>query len=184
VLASNLTRFSAVLQGPAVVQLDWSVVNEIAGRQYLVQRSQDGQHFMTIASLGATGTADYTYNDNLPAAAAGKWYYRLQIDDPAGTTWSAIKQVMVTITGGPGLSVYPNPAVDFVDLAFDPGAGSGAGWQVELFATDGSRVLSGNYLLTNTIHLNFPRKLTPGVYMLRTTGLQGQGHFINRILIR
>ncbi|HEX9511326.1 MAG TPA: hypothetical protein VF939_12640, partial [Puia sp.] len=94
VLATRLTRFSAVLQDPATVQLAWSAVNEIAGSQYQVQRSQDGQHFTTITSLGAMssggqdgpgaggirggGMADYAYNDNLPAGAAGKWYYRLQ----------------------------------------------------------------------------------------------------------
>lgn len=206
VLASHLTLFSAVLQDPATVKLDWSVVNEVAGRQYQVQRSQDGQQFTTIASLQAivdpsgngqdggavqggtaqsAGGADYTYTDNLPARAAGKWYYRLQINDHTGIAYSVIKQVTVAgNTDGPGLSVYPNPAIDFVDLTFGQGTGSGAGWRVELFATDGSRVLDRNYILTNTIHLNFPHRLPPGVYMLRTTDLQGQQRFINRILIR
>ena len=186
VLASQLTRFSAVLLDPTIVQLDWSVVNETAGRQYQVQRSRDGQHFAPLASIQAIDSdhPDYTYKDNLPAGAAGKWYYRLQFNDPAGIAYSEIRQVLVTEnTEGPGLSVYPNPATNFVDLIFDPGAGSGAGWQVELYAADGSRVQRGIYPLTGSIHIDFSHKLTPGVYFLRATDLQGQQRFINRILI-
>src|SRR5258708_14890998 len=123
VLATRRSRFSAVLQDPATVQLAWSAVNEIAGSQYQVQRSQDGQHFTTITSLGAMssggqdgpgaggirggGMADYAYNDNLPAGAAGKEYYRLPRGDPPGLAYSARKQVTVAgHTRGPRASVY------------------------------------------------------------------------------
>jgi hypothetical protein len=204
ILATNLTRFTALLQDPATVHLAWSAVNAVADRQYRVQRSRDGLHFTTIASLRAMsapsdnggqddpgaggiwggGTTDYTYDDTLPAVATGKWYYRLQMTDPTGIAWSVIKEVTVERTGGGGVSVYPNPAVNFVDLAFDPGAGSGAGWQVELTTADGSRIRSGNYGKSNNIRIDFPYKLSAGIYFIRTTDLRGGQRFINRILIR
>jgi hypothetical protein len=190
ILANSLTRFTAVLQDPATVQLAWSTVNEKEGRQYQVQRSQDGQHFTTVATLPAagalsgSGTADYMYDDHLPAGTSGKWYYRLQITDPAGNSYSAIKEIIVGMTKGGGISVYPNPAINFVDLTIDPGAGSGAGWQIALFAADGSQVQSGNYLPSHTIRIDFAHKLAAGVYFVQTTDLQGHQHFINRILIK
>jgi hypothetical protein len=194
VLAANLTRFEAGLQGPATVHLDWSSVNEVEGRQYAVQRSQDGQHFTTVAFLPAvnfsggtdaggsasSGAVDYNYDDHLPAGATGKWYYRLQLTDPGSSVYSVIKEV--TISGGGGLSVYPNPAVDFVDLVFDQG--SGAGWQVEILAADGSRIQSGNYTQSNNIHIDFLNRFPAGVYFIQATERGGQRSFIKRIVKR
>lgn len=191
VLASELTHFAAALKdpitqpAPSTVQVTWSVVNEPAGRQYQVQRSRDGQHFTTVGVLTGDGAADYTYDDQLPAAASGNWYYRLQLIDPAGSTFSTIRTVTITEnTEGPGLSVYPNPADDFVDLHFAGGMGSGAGWHIELLAVDGSRVQNGNYLSSNNIHINFQHRLPAGVYFIQATDLRGGQRYIKRVVKR
>ena len=173
---------------PTTVRLDWSSVNEVAERQYGVQRSRDGQHFTTIAVLpesggtGGSGTADYHYNDHLPAGAAGKWYYRLQLTDPGGNTYSTIKEVEVGETRGEGLFLYPNPAVDFVDIMFDQGAG--AGWQIELLTVDGKRVQSDNYVQSNNIHISFLSRLPAGVYLIRATERGGGRSYIKRLVKR
>ena len=194
VLATNLTRFEAILQDPVTVHLDWSAENEVEGRQYAVQRSQDGQHFTTVGLLpaggvssgagtggpGSSGTTDYTYDDKLPAGPAGKWYYRLQLTDDNGSVYSVIKEITIAEKGG--LSIYPNPAVDFVDLVFDQG--SGAGWQVEILAVDGSRIQSGNYTQPNNLHIGFLHILPAGVYFIRAMEWQGQRSYIKRIIKR
>jgi len=197
VLATDLTRFSAKLQGPGTVQVAWSVAGEQTDRLYQVQRSRDGQHFTTIGVVPATGDpgggngpatggpAGYTYNDPLPGEAAGKWYYRLQITGPGGTGYSTIKEVTVTGNAGDrGLTVYPNPADDYVELKVDRGLGSGVGWQIELLAADGSRVQIGHYSPSATIHIDFQHRLAGGVYFLRATDLQGGQSYIRRIVVR
>ena len=191
VLASNLTRFEAGLQGPANVHLDWSSVNEVEGRQYGIQRSQDGLHFMTIGTLPATngdgagngGQVDYNYDDHLPAGATGNLFYRLQLTDPGSSiTYSAIKEVTIGTSGPGGLILYPNPAVDFVELVFEQG--SGAGWQVEIFAADGRRVQSGSYTQSNNIHIDFLNKFPAGVYFIQAMERGGQRSFVKRMVKR
>jgi hypothetical protein len=177
------------LQDPATVQLDWSSVNEVGGRQYAVQRSQDGQHFTTIAILpalnsgtGGSETADYNYDDHLPAGVTGKCYYRLQLSDPGSSTYSIIKEVEVGKAGGEGLSLYPNPAVDFVDLVFARGAR--AGWQVELLTVDGKRIQNGNYMQPNNIHIDFLNRWPAGVYFIRATERGGVRSYVKRLIKR
>lgn len=212
VLATGLTRFSATLQEPATVRLDWAMAHEKTGRLYKVQRSSDGQHFTTVAILPATNDpatndpgndpvaarggdrtangrssewADYTYNDLLPAGVAGKWYYRLQVTDPDAVAWSTIREVTTGLsTSGRGLTVYPNPADDFVNLAFDPGTGSGAGWRMELLAADGRGIQSGNYLSCNNIHIDFQHRLPAGVYFIQATDLRSGLRYINQFVKR
>ncbi len=191
ILASNLVRFDATLQDPSTVHLDWSSVNEVDGRQYVIQRSQDGQHFTTIGMLPAAGSdgagndgeADYNYYDRLPAGISGNLYYRLQLTDPGSSiTYSAIKEVAIGATGPGGLILYPNPAIDFVDLVFDQG--SDAGWRVDIFAADGRRVQSGSYTGSNNIHIDFLNRFPAGVYFIQAMEIGGQRSFVKRMVKR
>lgn len=186
ILPTDLTRFEAVLQEPATVHLDWSTSNEVEERHYEVQRSSDGQHFTTVGLLPAVNgvmAADYSFDDNLPAGAAGKWYYRLHLTDQSSSAYSAIREVTVGgDTEGRGLSLYPNPADNFVDLVFDQGSGSG--WRVEIFAADGSRVQSGKYVQSNNIHIDFLDKLSKGVYFVRATDGRGKKSYVKRMIKR
>jgi len=194
VLATDLTHFSARLQGPATIQVAWSVAGEQKDRQYQVQRSRDGQHFTTIGIVPAAGSdgapatggpADYTYNDLLPGEGTGKWYYRLLITEAGDSSYSTIKEVTVRgNTEGRGLTVYPSPADDFIEVTVDPGLGSGAGWRIELIAPDGRSIQNGNYLSSNNIHIDFKHRLPAGVYFVQAMDLRGDQRYIQRFVKR
>jgi hypothetical protein len=209
VLATDLTHFAAVAEDPETVLLSWDAVNEVDGRVYQIQRSNDGTEFVTVGSLpamaGSMGTAEYRYEDHLSGpslvlpvigAASGKWYYRLQISDGGHLSYSAIREVTMGGSGNPGLMVYPNPAANFVNLVFGVAAtgsgtgmnGSGTGvttgdWQVELWSANGNLVYRNVYFKSLGIRIDFQHKLAAGTYFVRATNMRGAGDYVSSFVV-
>jgi hypothetical protein len=189
ILATDLIRFIATPIEPAKVKLDWTVASEMPGRVYEVQRSRDGQAFSTVGSLPSDGGGGlvsaavvYGFLDHLTGPGRmgpgfdfdqgvwGKWYYRLHIVDPGGAFYSPVRIVILGHEGGGRLIVYPNPAVDHIDLAPEvTGGGGGRAWEVDVIAADGSRVLQQVFNNTNTMRIYFRQTLAAGVYFVRAT---------------
>jgi len=183
VLATDLTRFNATLAAPLNARLDWSTVNEAAGRQYEIQRSEDGHNFTTIAAVNSNGelsSADYTYNDILPNGTSGNVFYRLQIHDKDKFTWSTIKQVSIE-SPGKSLHIYPNPATDHIDIATGT---QNSDWQVDIISAAGSLVQRANFLQSNLLHLAFTTHLSAGTYFARITNLREQRVSVSSFIIR
>lgn len=173
VLAENLTQWSAILSGPLAVQLDWSAVNETAGRQYDLQRSSDGRTFTTVTTLPATaggGAANYNYTDHLPVGSRGDWYYRLQVRDEGKFSWSAVRKVTIDAVEK-AVRIYPNPATDYINLSTGT---AGSDWQVDILSANGSLVQRETYLQSNLLHVSFRNRLSAGTYFVRLTDLHGQ----------
>lgn len=183
ILATDLTRWSALPAGPRNIQLSWAAVNETAGRQYTIQRSSDNRNFTNIATLSATadgGTADYVYPDELPENADSSWYYRLQIHEAGQLYYSPIRQV--TLTANNRLALYPNPAVDFINLIPDPQQTSGD-WQVDILSATGGLIQRNVFLQTRSIFITFHNRLSSGTYFVRATDLRGQKTFSTSFVV-
>jgi len=180
VLATNLTRWTAVLQKPRTVQLGWSAANEATGRIYHIQRSSDGKSFGDIATLPATNdnNPDYAYSDVLPDGAAGKFYYRLLVDDQGTTSYSSVQQVSVK-SDAQVVSVYPNPATDFITV----NPGSTGSWQVDILSADGRLVQRDTFLQTNSMRVSFRTGLSAGTYFVRAFDLRGQRSFTSSFIV-
>lgn len=205
VLATNLTRWAARLQDPRSVLLEWTAVNEVAGRLYTIQRSIDGVSFTDIAVLSAKAdnpVQDYTWLDLLPNGFAGSAgsagsigstgnvYYRLQMDDNGSRSYSAVRQVSLAAaaTGPGGLKVYPNPATDFITLipgqgGLTSGQGSAGDWQVDILSSNGSLVQRETFWQARTMHLAFRTKMSAGTYFVRVVDLRGQKSFSTSFIV-
>lgn len=178
VLATDLTAWTASLAAPQTVQLNWGTANELAGRQYVIQRSTDNTTYTDIATLDAYATADdgtahYTYPDELPASADSTWYYRLQIHDTSAgkLTYSPVRNVTLTAPGE-SMQVYPNPATNFINLI--PNQQDAGDWQVDILSVNGSLIERDVYMQTRNIQVNFRSQLSAGTYLVRATDLHGQ----------
>ncbi|MBS1601791.1 MAG: T9SS type A sorting domain-containing protein [Bacteroidetes bacterium] len=173
-LATNLTRWTAALEKPRTVRLGWSAVNEARGRVYHIQRSTDGRSFGEIGFVPARNdnNPDYGYSDILPDGAAGKFYYRLLIDDQGAISYSSVQQVSVKADPR-GVTVYPNPATDFITI----NPGSAGSWQVDILSADGRLVQRETFLQTNSMRVNFRTRMSAGIYFVRAYDLRGQKNF-------
>lgn len=199
VLAVTLTNWDAQLISPGTAELKWTAANETAGRTYDIQRSGDGQRFLTIHSVAALDgqTEDYDYTDHLPVSTTGNWFYRLQINDKGGVTYSSIKEVSAGASTGAttrladsSFSVYPNPADNYINV--NPGVGSGAGsgygatagsWQADILAVNGTVVQRGTYPEGGTIHIPFGSRLAAGEYFIRLTEIGGTRSLTSKFIV-
>src|SRR5258708_35887508 len=198
VLAANLTRWTARLQAPRTVQLEWSAVNEAPGRLYHIQRSSDGLSFTDIAALQAEAdnpVRDYTWSDLLPNGSAGNFFYRLQIDDNGSVSYSAVRRLSLA-ADFQGIKVYPNPALDFINLTpgqltpgqFTPepvtqGQATAGDWQVDIPSANGSLIQSETFRQAHTMHLVFRGKMSAGTHFVRALDLQWHRNFTNSFIM-
>lgn len=92
-LPVKLASFNARLNQDEV-QLSWSVMEELPGIQYELQRSTDGTHFSTIQTftcVAASSKRDYKTNDN--SVVSGLYYYRLRITEDRRSFFSQVLKV-------------------------------------------------------------------------------------------
>lgn len=120
-LPIELTAFNAECAG-SLVSLNWKTASEHNNSYFSIERSADAQQFETI---GRVSTRDgnsqlpqsYAFSD--PQPLNGIAYYRLrQVDADGQFSYSAM--VRVTCSGGtsagPLVSIYPNPATEFLNV--------------------------------------------------------------------
>ncbi|PCJ64380.1 MAG: hypothetical protein COA58_13585 [Bacteroidetes bacterium] len=112
-LPVELVKFEAKQIQEGQVKLTWTTASELNNELFLVQRSKDGIHWNTIASVEGAGNSstllDYTYMDyNLSACSS---FYRLkQIDYDGQSDFSSIQRVEGCTSGKMNVIIYPNPA--------------------------------------------------------------------------
>lgn len=114
-LPVKLTSFSAVkLEGFTL--LNWVTTEESNSDKFEIERSADAKIWETIGSKSSSGESislrKYDFVDQIPQV--GTNYYRLKIiDKDASFAYSRIISVEFS-SGQSGISIYPNPATDFV----------------------------------------------------------------------
>jgi len=96
------------------VYLDWATAAEVECKDFVVERSADGESFEAIATVAATGNSnvkvDYKHIDQAPLPDVS--YYRLRINKTNGTfTYSNIIRIEVTGLSASSFMLYPNPTV-------------------------------------------------------------------------
>lgn len=120
VLPLRLLAFTGTLKNNRT-DLQWTTAQECGTSHFNIQRSFNGEQFITVGEVKAAGketTTQYAYSDNqLPAGKESRVYYRLQIVDKDGKT-SYSKVILFTLEQAPGLlRVYPNPAVNSINMS-------------------------------------------------------------------
>lgn len=101
-----------------IVQLQWKTVFEQNTARFEVERSRDGRHFETIATVAAagnsTGERNYQWLDGQPLTPAG--YYRLKmVDLDHAVRYSLV--VLVRPDSKKKLAVFPNPAGSVINVS-------------------------------------------------------------------
>ena len=169
-LPLSLIRFTAIVNAQKQVQLDWTTVNEINTATFFVEKSYDGDGFVTISTLKALGNVgaeknNYSFTDDYASQSkSGTAYYRLKILDNDGkVTYSNVlvsKQGMVKKS----FWLLTNPAHNILKVEHES-ANKGA--EIKIYTLDAKLILvkqvaqnsnkeeidisslnSGNYIIT------------------------------------
>lgn len=183
-LPVRLTAFLAEPLGPGVVQLRWNTATEELNKEFVVQRSANGQDFIALAHLPGHGNTTlpqaYQYNDKQLPANLNKLYYRLQQVDVDGTrTYSPVRVVAVVPGAAQAMlqAFVPNPTDGQLHYTF-AGPATGAE-ELVLYSIMGQRL--GRYPLaasgTGTVPV---AGLAAGTYVLHLVNAGGSyaGRFV------
>jgi hypothetical protein len=119
VLANNLIDFRGTLDNYQA-KLKWTVTDNQQIKQFVLERSTDGIHFVAVTGVNASaqdGTVAYSANDELVKSGASAVFYRLRMLSTEGAArYTRIIRLSVNQTGKTGISVSPNPAKAFMQV--------------------------------------------------------------------
>lgn len=118
-LPVELLSFEAEVVQRKHVDLSWKTAVEIDNDYFIVERSQDGINFESIAQLPGAGNIEliqhYEHLDLTPYVGIN--YYRLkQVDYDGTTSYSEVRAVEVY---SERLRLFPNPTINDLSIALD-----------------------------------------------------------------
>lgn len=101
--------------------LAWHTATEIDNDHFNIERMDAKGNFSGIGQVKGAGTStteqSYTFDDESPLPGVN--YYRLkQVDVDGNFAYSDIISVTAPLTQGMTVSIYPNPAQSYVNIAF------------------------------------------------------------------
>ncbi|MEI9943343.1 MAG: GEVED domain-containing protein [Chitinophagaceae bacterium] len=158
-LPLTLTNFTVARQNNHAI-LNWSTSSELNTQSFIIERSTNGNNYVSIGTVAAAGnsntTLHYNFTDNTTAAVN---YYRLKMLDIDGKfTYSEIR--LLNFSSEKIIIVYPNPAKDKLTVT-----GIEAGIQLRLLSNTGQQIIS-TISTGNTMQLNI-KKYPAGGYILQ-----------------
>jgi hypothetical protein len=148
-----------------IVRMEWSTIQEISSKHFVVERSSDAVNWSSLSTLQAAGTSNtrlvYTYNDVNPLS--GTAYYRIrQMDEDGKITFSGIARVGSSSTGH--MFVYPNPVLSTANIVLSDDIRTNQ--SVQVFNMTGALVRKVAVKNGNLVQFN-AESLAPGLYLIK-----------------
>lgn len=177
-----ISSFTGEVDGTQV-NLAWTTSLEINSDHFAVQRSTDaGGTWTTLGTVAAHGNSslaiDYSYADTKPLQGTNE--YRLQMVDKDGKfVYSTVVSVRIGLVSA--VSVYPNPAHDYVNVTL--GGSSNQNMIIRLFNQSGQILQERS--VSNAGGTTVPLAVSSypeGSYIIVVTGADGSRQ-INKLLI-
>jgi uncharacterized repeat protein (TIGR01451 family) len=171
-LPVTLVKFTAKLLQSNQVQIDWSTSMELNCKNFIVERSYDGNVFTGVQTIDGNGNSNVLHNysatDDLHSFTGTTAYYRLKQTDFDGKGYvSKIIQVKLKSSANKTI-VSPNPFSDYININTQ--------WQnaeiatITIFNVQGKMVVSKQVALNkgnNDIRIDNLSNLPAGNYYLQ-----------------
>ncbi|MCS3799444.1 T9SS type A sorting domain-containing protein [Niastella sp. OAS944] len=178
-LPVTLLHFNAEETTAGAVKLSWETAMEVNNDHFTLERSGDGLHYTTIATVPGKGDnnqpVDYSYTDEWPEH--GSNYYRLTQTDRDGR--SKILGTRRIEVAAIALRVGPNPAVHTVEVTFNRGV-----WRELKLYNSAEQLLQSISPRATTSRIKIGlQNYRPGIYYVAFIGNNGQStvrRFIKR----
>jgi hypothetical protein len=177
VLPVSLLYFDAKPNAKAKsVELSWATASETNSDFFEVERTLDGVNFESVLRRSGAGNHNgvLTYSGVDENPFGGRSYYRLrQVDKDGSETLSPLKAVVLPLSGGWSLNVYPNPSTDQVTVEVQAGTLE-VGLSLEVLDARGrvvhTHAFNGIGLIRQNINLG---AMEPGLYQVRINSPAG-----------
>jgi|GEM_PF-2344126 hypothetical protein len=184
----SLLSFSATPDGN-VVDIKWSTASEVNNHYFTVERTTDGIHYETVATVGGAGNSDYTisYSAKDENPVEGTSYYRLKQTDFDGKS-KTFENVIVTYTESNSTSLltqhtYPNPFKTSFSINFE--SSKSTQLSVEILSSSGS-FIDGETITCakGNTQYEYPKgyMLISGIYFVHVTDLTNGQSTVQKII--
>jgi uncharacterized repeat protein (TIGR01451 family) len=171
ILNCNYVKFTGLLKN-STTKLDWTVVCEQQIKEFVIERSVDGTHFIGVATIagkpGINVQQQYTTTDNVSGITVEKIYYRLKTTGKNGkTNYSNIITVFNKNDKGLFVEVYPMPIKTVLNMMINSTSNTKATIEIlsskgaKMFVSDVKLQIGNNYFS----NIDLPT-LSNGVYVL------------------
>jgi Secretion system C-terminal sorting domain len=175
-LPVNFLTFSGQKTAANSVQLKWSTASEVNAGRYEIERSTDGQSFLSTGFVPALNQAgNYSFSDYTPAQ--GTLFYRIkQIDIDGQFQYSTVIALKFDAGAQKGITIFPNPAINSVFVTTNNNT---LIEKIQFFDTNGRSVFQKQGT-ANKIDIS---TLSKGLYRIKVTDKSGKisaGTFIKQ----
>ena len=181
-LPIDLLSFTAEADGTSV-DITWVVSSQVNNDYYVIEKSMDCYTWKEVDRMTGEGNSntETVYGLTDKHAYIGLSYYRLrQVDyDGKSETFNPIS-VHVQDNKTIGLTIKPNPAVDFIGLEMVYTLDPLINHNVQIFDSEGHMVYKKHFIgEINDFKINI-QKFRPGCYILKTKSdnINSSGKFI------
>ncbi len=173
ILPVTLNYFTARKADVKKVQVNWSTANEQNAKEYIIERSADGQSFAEVSRVNAKGNSSvesiYNLFDHNPFS--GKNFYRLvQVDKNGAKVYSSIVIVKMDIETA-AMDIFPNPARGQVNINLNNTTGHNN--SLSVFDMTGKPVINQMQMTGNATKLDIAG-LQPGSYIVKVVTADGK----------
>lgn len=159
--------------------LNWTVQSGEDIKSIIVERSNGGE-FENIGQVQIKGTGDaaYQFTDEMPGAEN---QYRLKVVFEGG---KSVYSKVIYLAGkqNAAVSVFPNPATDYVNIEYNSSAQST--WAVELISISGQKVFSNQNVSGRSFRIQRTSAMPSGMYMVKLTNNKTGEVTNNKVLFR
>ena len=168
VLPLSLLRFTATLRDQ-LVYCQWQTVFEQNTSHFFLERSTNGQQFLSISKIDAAGNSNslrsYSYEDrDALGQMASKRYYRLRMVDMDGSyRYSNTETIQMPAT--PGIFLAPNPSSGATQLVYRFQPAGDAVNTVAVYNAMGQMVFDKKVKVNGTLQLNLYGQPS-GIYLV------------------
>ncbi|MEO1437595.1 MAG: T9SS type A sorting domain-containing protein [Bacteroidota bacterium] len=180
-LPIELLDFTAEAQADFTTLLQWQTALEINNDFFTMERAFDGINFTEIARISGRGNSQEVnfYKTIDPSPRMGINYYRLKQTDFDGSfSYSEIRSVSFKQHQALGISVFPNPTADQLNIRFSESFEDG---QIQLFNSSGQLVKSERLEIQSGQAILTLDQLAGGIYWLNIQA--GAQSFQEKIII-
>lgn len=162
VLAIHSLDAKATIKNNEVL-IRWSDDDHAQVKEYQIEKSINGNEFETIGTVAGNELSDYSFTDKNFTASS---YYRIRVMNQGGNSYYSAVMKVKYAGASFSASVYPNPAQDYVVLAFSTKARNR---QVSLINADGRE--QGKWQVNeNSLSVQLDlRGLTRGSYFVKVS---------------
>lgn len=180
----ELKDFTLTVKSTAV-ELKWSTLSEQNSKEFIIERSNNNQHFYPVGKVAAAGNSNelkqYQFIDNTPEFNKNLSYRLLEVDIDGQQQYSKVLTTQIKAATNYVQTVYPSPALAGGQIAIHYIADEATTATVELFSVNGRKLRENKVQLSQgktvvTYQLN--KLIASGQYFLVVTPEKGSAQKI------